>query len=177
LKLPPRVQLIGCSGRLEQVKGQSVLINALSKLPSTIHLVFAGTGTTESLLREQVDKLKLNKRVHFLGRIDNMPLFYQSLDIFCLPSLNEGFPLAPLEAQACNIPAVVTNVGGSRETVCPDSSELIPANDHNSMATALHNMLQKPKDYQPRAFVQQHCDVRLMVKAYASLRDAGAAYA
>ncbi|MFT5879366.1 MAG: glycosyltransferase involved in cell wall biosynthesis [Moritella sp.] len=177
LKLPPQVQLIGCSGRLEQVKGQSVLIHALSKLPPTIHLVFAGAGSTEHQLRKQVDQLKLNKRVHFLGRIDNMPLFYQSLDIFCLPSLNEGFPLAPLEAQACNIPTVVTNVGGSQETVCPHSSELIPANDHHSMATALNRMLQQPKDCQPRAFVQRHCDVRLMVKAYATLRDAGSIYA
>lgn len=177
LNLPPRVQLIGCSGRLELVKGQSILINALSELPPTIHLVFAGSGSTESQLRAQVEQLKLNQRVHFLGRIDNMPMFYQSLDIFCLPSLNEGFPLAPLEAQACNIPAVVTNVGGSRETVCPHSSEVIPANDHHTMAATLNTMLQKNNIHQPRTFVQQYCDVRLMVRAYANLRDSGAAYA
>lgn len=177
LKLPSEVALIGCSGRLEQVKGHSVLINALHKLPQNVHLVLAGAGSTESLLRSLVNQLQLTTRVHFLGRIDNMPLFYQALDVFCLPSLNEGFPLAPLEAQACNIPTLVTDVGGAKETLCPHSGELVPANDCTLMANKLAGMLQLLSNKQPREFVQKNGDIRLMVKAYACLRDAGGAYA
>lgn len=176
LKLPPNAALIGCSGRLEQVKGHSVLINALHKLPLNVHLVLAGAGSTEPLLRRLVNQLQLTTRVHFLGRIDNMPLFYQALDVFCLPSLNEGFPLAPLEAQACNIPTLVTNVGGAKETLCPHSGKLVPANNCTLMANKLADMLQRFGDKQPREFVQKNGDIRLMVKAYATLRDAGAAY-
>jgi len=177
LNLPNDVQLIGCSGRLEQVKGQSILINALAKLPESIHLVLAGIGTTENSLRELVSELKLNRRVHFLGRIDNMPVFYQSLDVFCLPSLNEGFPLSPLEAQACNIQTVVTDVGGSKETLCSKSGEFIPANNITIMAATLKRMLQQPSKAKPRSFVQKHGEVRLMAKSYASLRRAAESYA
>ena len=119
LNLPANVQLIGCSGRMEKVKGQSVLINALSALSQNVHLAFAGSGSTEQSLRNLVKKLNLNQRVHFLGHLDDMPTFYQALDLFCLPSLNEGLPLSPLEAQACNIKTLVTDVGASRENIMP----------------------------------------------------------
>ena len=171
--LPQNVEIIGCSGRMEEVKGQKTLIYALTQLPHTIHLALAGTGSTETGLRHLVQTLGLNSRVHFLGRIDEMPTFYQTLNIFCLPSLNEGLPLSPLEAQACGIPTVVTNVGGSRETLCPASGMLIPAGDADAMASTLRRMLNQPHETSPRHFVQQHGDVRMMARGYATLRHAG----
>ena len=173
LGLPQDAGLIGCSGRLEEVKGHKTLICALAELPSTIHLALAGTGSIENELRQQVTKLNLGKRVHFLGRLDDMPCFYQSLDIFCLPSLNEGLPLSPLEAQACNIPTVVTDVGGSSETLCPHNGELIPARNAGAMAATLLEMIaSRPPNIRtgPREFVQQQGDVRLMAQAYANLK-------
>lgn len=169
-KLPTKVQIIGCSGRMEQVKGQALLIKAVHKLPLTIHLALAGSGSIEPDLRELVAQLGLTHRVHFLGHIDAMPSFYQALDLFCLPSLNEGFPLSPLEAQACNIAALVTDVGGAKETLCPSSGQFIPANDEKIMAKKLLTMLRSPSDIKPRPYVQQHGDVRVMARAYANLR-------
>ncbi len=176
LGLPESVQLIGCSGRLEKIKGQKVLIHALAKLPSTVHLALAGAGSTEAELRHLVNILHLRKRVHFMGCIDEMPSFYRALDVFCLPSLNEGHPLSPLEAQACNIPTAVTDVGGSRETLCPHSGRLIPAENVVAMALTLRKMLmhrQHKPQVNPRCFVQKKGDVRLMAKAYANLRMGG----
>lgn len=173
LDLPPRVRLVGCSGRLELVKGQHILIDALSRLPEDVHIALAGSGSEEANLRRQAAALMLDKRVHFLGRIDQMPTFYQALDLFCQPSLNEGLPLSPLEAQACGIPAVVTNVGGSCEALCPESGELIPRDDEEAMADAIYRMLLGPPKGSPRAFVKQHGDVRLMAEAYAALRSTG----
>ncbi len=176
LGLPQDVQLIGCSGRLEAVKGQNILIYALAQLSQTVHLALAGTGSTEAELLHLAKILNLGERVHFLGRIDEMPGFYQALDIFCLPSLNEGMPLSPLEAQACNIPTAVTDVGGSGETLCPRSGELIPAEDADAMASTLRKMLQPrlPKSHpDPRSFVQHQGDVRHMARAYANLRYEG----
>jgi len=173
LGLPLGVKLIGCSGRLEEVKGHQVLINAMSQLPENVHLALAGTGSIEARLRRLVEALSLDSRVHFLGRIDEMPTFYQALDVFCLPSLNEGMPLSPLEAQACNVPTAVTDVGGSSEALCPKSGELMPAENTDVMASTLHRMLQHPQHINPRSFVQQQGEVRLMAKAYASLRHAG----
>ncbi len=172
LGLPLNVKLIGCSGRLEKVKGQKDLINALTQLPETIHLALAGTGSIEVELRHMANQLNLNKRVHFLGRIDEMPIFYRCLDVFCLPSLNEGYPLSPLEAQACGIPTVVTDVGGAKETLCPVSGKLVPANNIQIMVSTLEKMLYfklKNSNKNPRNFVQAHGDVRHMSRAYHNL--------
>ncbi|MBL1277914.1 MAG: glycosyltransferase [Ectothiorhodospiraceae bacterium] len=171
--LPQDVYLIGCSGRLEEVKGQKYLIQALALLPEKMHLSLAGIGSMETELRHLVESLNLDNRVHFLGRIDDMPTFYQSLDIFCQPSLSEGLPLSPLEAQACNIPAVITDVGGSRETLCPISGLLMPAGNIDAMAISLRKTLSHTHITNPRRFVQQHGDVRMMAQGYAALRHAG----
>ncbi|MBW2187346.1 MAG: glycosyltransferase [Deltaproteobacteria bacterium] len=168
--LPTDIQIIGCSGRMEEVKGQAVLIHALQKLPLTVHVALAGSGSLEIYLRQLAAQLGLQERVHFLGHIDDMPCFYQALDLFCLPSLNEGLPLSPLEAQACNIVTLVTDVGGAKETLCPTSGEFIAANDSEIMAETLLNMLRNPSNFKPRPYVQQHGDVRVMAKAYADLR-------
>lgn len=173
LGLPQDALIIGCSGRLEKVKGQEVLINAMAWLPANIHLALAGTGSTEAALRNQTKYIDIESRIHFLGRIDEMPEFYQALDIFCLPSFNEGFPLSPLEAQACNIPALVTDVGGAHETLCPHSGKLTPKGDAQTMADNLRKMLGQSSGNKPRHFVQQHGEVRQMANAYAKLRYTG----
>lgn len=170
--LPQKVKLIGCSGRMETVKGQHILIDALSRLPADIHVALAGSGSCESSLRKLVIKHGLQERVHFLGHIDAMASFYQSLDLFCLPSLNEGFPLSSLEAQSCNIATLVTDVGASKETLSPESGRLVKAKDANAMALVLLEMLNNRKPAMPRVFVQQNANVKSMVSAYASLRNA-----
>jgi len=171
LSLPSHVPLIGCSGRMEKVKGQSVLINAFASLPNDVHLVFAGSGSIEPSLRQLVDKLELTQRVHFLGHIDQMPTFYQALDVFCLPSLNEGLPLSPLEAQACNINVLVTDVGASKETLCPESGQFVVPNNPQAMADVLLRMLQNTHQFSPRSFVKEYGDVKKMAQDYANLRN------
>jgi glycosyltransferase involved in cell wall biosynthesis len=165
------ITLIGCSGRLEQVKGQDVLITALSLLPHNVHLAIAGSGSMKSALRELSQQLNLTERVHFLGHIDDMPTFYRALDLFCLPSLKEGFPLAPLEAQSCNIVSLVTDVGGAKDTLCPKTGQYVIANNSKKMASALLKMIDKSNKYSPRCHIQKNADVRVMAQAYANLRQ------
>ena len=171
LGLPADVTLVGCSGRLEPVKGQKTLIDAFTHLPANVHLAIAGSGSCENQLRQQTKTLGLDKRVHFLGRIDDMPSFYQAIDLFCLPSQKEGMPLAPLEAQACGARAVVTDVGGSAEALCPKTGYLVPANDSEKMAEQLNIALAEKNTQSPRDFVIANGDVRSMAKSYASLRQ------
>ncbi len=171
LRLPQHHVVIGCSGRMETVKGQHILIHALNRLPANIHVAFAGSGSREDELHQLVAELGLLDRVHFLGHVDQMAHFYQSLDLFCLPSLNEGFPLSSLEAQSCNIATLVTDVGASKETLSPDSGRLVRAKDPDAMAKILQEMLNTPVKADPRLFVQQHANVRNMVNAYVSLRN------
>ncbi len=170
LDLPQMVRIIGCSGRLEPVKGHKVLLEALTELPANVHLALAGCGSEEEQLKAQVHDLNITDRVHFMGRLDTMPAFYQCLNVFCLPSYNEGMPLSILEAQACGIPAVVTDVGGSYEALCPETGKLVPSGDARALASALMDSLAIRKDTNPREFVEANADVRLMAQSYAELR-------
>jgi glycosyltransferase involved in cell wall biosynthesis len=174
LALPLHATLIGCSGRLELVKGQQVLLDAFSLLDQDYHLVLAGSGSMEQSLRHQATRLGVAHRVHFTGHLEEMPTFYRALDLYCQPSLNEGLPLAPLEAQSCNIPAVVTDVGGSRETLSPESGTLVRANDPQELARVLKTSLAGGRKREPRPFIRGSYDTEAMIASYQRLY-AGAA--
>lgn len=169
LGLPAQVTLIGCSGRLEIVKGQKYLLQALALIDSPLHVALAGTGSEEQALKQLAAQLGITARVHFLGHVDNMPCFYQALDLFCLPSLNEGFPLSSLEAQACSIPAVVTDVGGSKETLCPDTGVLVEPANPGAMANKLIAAIRSKSIANPRHFVVDTADLKITQQAYRSL--------
>ncbi|KXX65977.1 glycosyltransferase [Marichromatium gracile] len=177
LDLPREVRLIGCAARLHPVKGQRLLIEALLGLDADTHLALAGSGPEEGALRRLVARLGLAKRVHFMGWVDAMPTFYQALDLFCLPALAEGLPLAPLEAQSCGIPVVVTAAGGVAETACPDSARVVPPGDVAALSTALAVQLvgiERALPSDPRPYVLACAEVRAMAAAYAALRQPAA---
>ena len=169
LGLPARAKIIGCAGRLEAIKGQGQLIEALIWLPQDVHVALAGGGSHEAELKAQVSALGLEGRVHFLGRLDDVAGFYRALDCFCLPSFKEGMPLSPLEAQACDIPAIVTDVGAARESLCPESGVLIAPGDAGAIADAATRLLEKGPGVSPRAFVRREADFETMAQAYTAL--------
>ena len=73
----------------------------------------------EKALKTQVENLELTESVHFVGSVSNdrMPFIYNSADVVALPSKDEGIPMMLLEALACGVPVVATNVGGIPEIV------------------------------------------------------------
>ncbi|ANO34611.1 glycosyltransferase [Vibrio breoganii] len=172
LNLPKDKTLIGTAGRLESVKGHDLLIQAISELPQQYQLAIAGDGSQFEALKTLTDRLGLEKRVFFLGRLENMPMFYQSLDLFCLPSRHEGFPLTAIEAQSCGTPTLVTDVGASAETLCPDSGLLVEANCSQKLAQAIKAF--KPSSTSPREHVVNKHDIRDVVSRYQQLANIGA---
>lgn len=169
LGLPEEVRLIGCAARMQHVKGHDVLLDALFRLPPNVHLALAGTGPEESVLRQQVKDLGLGKRVHFLGLVEQMPAFYQAIDLFCLASRAEGLPLSPLEAQACGTPCVLTDVGGSSESLCRQTGQLVQALDSQKLGMALSVVLKRPLLGSPRDFVVKGHSIESMLGAYEKL--------
>ena len=167
--LPHHVKLIGSAGRLEVVKGQRYLIEALSKLGEDTHLTIAGSGSSLNALSTLINELGLEKRVHMIGHVEDMASFYNALDIFCLPSLQEGFPLTPLEAQACNIRVVVSDVGGSKDTLCPMTGIAVPAGNVDALAKSLLSMLQYNETFSPREFIKEHYNFANKISIYNSL--------
>jgi glycosyltransferase involved in cell wall biosynthesis len=170
--LPEDQKLIGCASRMELVKGHDRLLKAHALLPPDVHLALAGNGSLEQEVWATVRRLGTADRVHFLGHIDDMPAFYQALDLFCLPSEMEGMPLAPLEAQACGIPCVATEVGGVREAVCPETGILVPATTPDHLARGLSVGLSVAPGVKVREFVLQNADLRTVATAYQSLLNA-----
>ncbi|EPU2896506.1 glycosyltransferase [Vibrio vulnificus] len=172
LDLPLDKRIVGCAGRLESVKGQQWLIQALPMLPHDVHLAIAGHGSLRQELERLVFTMQLQDRVTFLGLCCTMPTFYQSLDLFCLPSLNEGFPLSTLEAQACNVPVVATSVGGTHETLCPHLSRLCPPANSAALAQEINALLVMDRSaaaHTLRDFVVRHHNIRHMVAQYNQL--------
>ena len=97
------------------------LIDALGEVRSrypTAHLIVGGSGPLEGALRGRASALGLIGSMSFPGLIpeDLLPRYYQSADLFVLPSLDlEGFGLVTLESLACGTPVLATRVGGSVE--------------------------------------------------------------
>ncbi|TFH92360.1 glycosyltransferase [Vibrio ouci] len=171
LSLPVDTLLVGTAGRLEQVKGHDVLIHAICSLPKNVHLAIAGDGSERANLEALVSELGLSDRVTFMGLVNDMPRFYQSLDLFCLPSRSEGFPLSTLEAQSCGIPTVATKVGATEETLCPITSASVPSENPLALATSILCNLNEQFDVSPRNFVLKHNDIKMMIQAYHSLAE------
>jgi glycosyltransferase involved in cell wall biosynthesis len=167
--LPTELTFIGCAARLESVKAHHVLINALSQLPNNIGLLLAGTGSLQDELTQLVISLHLENRVFFLGHIEDMTSFYPLIDVFCLSSSDEGLPLAPLEAQSCGVPAVLTDVGGCKEAICNVTGRVVPPNNPFLLAQALIQTLQQNNTPSPRVFIENQRSINTMIKQYVSL--------
>lgn len=169
LKLPEQVFLLGCAARLEAVKDHNSLLHALSLLPEYVALALAGQGSLQPQLEQTCHQLGLQDRVFFLGALDNMEDFYPCIDVFCLPSLNEGLPLSPLEAQACDIPAIVSNVGGCSNIVDPSTGYLTPPNTPSALYDSVLNVMKRQHKGSPRDFVLNTGDLVKTAKAYGQL--------
>lgn len=163
--------IIGSAGRLETVKGHDVLIEAFALLPNNIQLVIAGDGSQRAKLQHQVEQLGLSERVIFLGLVEDMTRFYQSLDLFCLPSRSEGFPLSTLESQACDIVTLASDVGATKETLCPETGYLFASEDPDALADCINQALHRTHTGSPREFVLRHNDIRDMMRAYEMLAE------
>ena len=123
LGLADSTLLIGTVGRLDPIKDQAGLIRSFldvhQQLPNC-HLVLVGDGPE----RVNLEKLCVDG-VHLLGMRSDVSSILQQLDVFVLPSLNEGISNTILEAMASGLPIVATTVGGTPELIEHESNGLL----------------------------------------------------
>lgn len=171
LGLPLDRRIVGGVGRLEHVKGFDRLVAAARFLPDDVLVVIWGEGSEREGLASRIEHLGLAHRVLLAGRTDSPADVYPALDLFCLPSRSEGLPLSILEAQACGVAVVVSDVGGVRDGLCPVSGVAITVDDHNPqrLAEALIDGLAKPPRANPRLFIQSHLSLAETRSAYRAL--------
>lgn len=167
--LPTDRTVIGMAGRLHAVKNQSLAISAFASFDHDAILAIAGAGERESELKRTAVQLGVAERVRFLGHVDDMPSFYNAIDLFCLPSLNEGLPLCLLEAQSCGTRVVASDVGGAREAICPKTGYIVPPNDARELLTSWRTALSCATTVSPRDFVMSVGSREVMCRAYAEI--------
>jgi len=117
IRIVGKRRVVGFAGRLVPEKGLEYLLQAIDvvsrELPDVLLLV-AGDG---ELLPELERRYGETDHIGFLGHVDDVRDLYDVLDVFVLPSLWEGLPNAVIEAMACGLPVVATDVGGTGELV------------------------------------------------------------
>ncbi|OAN16813.1 glycosyltransferase [Photobacterium jeanii] len=171
LQLPLDKILIGCAGRLVHEKGIDNALHALASLPNNHHLVIAGQGDKLDELQSLAQHLQLEHRVHWLGYCDQMRLFYRALDLFTMPSRQEGLPLALLEAQACGKSVVATQIGGIPDLLHPHSGKLIKPDRPDQLASAIRDVLAQSNEVSRHnsEFVRECADIRTMAIRYEAI--------
>ena len=135
LGVPPGAVLIIGVGRLTEQKNFRDLLTALARLdagcPDWLCLV-AGTGPLEADLRSQAEELGLAARLTWAGRVDDIDSLLAAADVFCMPSLWEGLPLALLEAMAAGLPVAAYAIDGVREVVVSGENGFLSASGDTS---------------------------------------------
>ncbi len=130
------------AGRLESVKDYPTLLRAFARAPQTARLLILGAGPLEADLAGLSAQLGLEKRVRFLGFEPNVERLMQAADGFVLSSRYEGLPMVLLEAGACGVPAVATDVPGTREVLIDGvNGWLARAGDANSLGEAMTKLM------------------------------------
>ena len=111
--VPEDAFLLLSVGELNENKNHQVIINALSKLNNpNIHYAIAGVGDKKDRLLELAKKLGIAEKVHMLGYRKDIPELNHIADVFCFPSYREGLGLSAIEAMACGLSLLTSNVHG-----------------------------------------------------------------
>jgi glycosyltransferase involved in cell wall biosynthesis len=131
------------------IKNHLHLLYALAETQQDIGLVLAGEYLDASYtveIRALIDQLGLKNRVRLLGKVKDMPAMLRAVDIFAFCSHQEACPVAVLEAMACGLPCVVTDIPAMSDIHEPDQTALVVAqNDVKLFSLALDKLAQNPQ--------------------------------
>ncbi len=140
--------LLGSIARLVPVKGHSFLFRAAKKVIGAYpkaKFIIIGDGPLRSDLENLTRELDIQRNVIFCGFRKDLRKIYADLDIVILTSLNEGLPVAVIEAMASKKPVIAFEVGGVRDLIDPDVSGIsIPFGEIDSLADSILFLLRNP---------------------------------
>lgn len=175
---PGRPLVVGSMGRWSQAKGHDFLVRALARLAEAGHPIrclLVGGGEEEAALRVLTARLGLNGQVCFQGFSSRPEEVLREMDLFVLPSLEEGLPMVLLEAMATALPVVATDVGSvSRLVEDGTTGLLVPPRDPEALGEALVRLVsdaaaRRRLGAAARRRVVEHFSVERMLAAYESL--------
>ena len=176
--------VIGTVARIQDVKNHRGLVAAFARLRELapeqrerLRLSIVGDGPLMGAVREQVASLGLQDVVWLPGARADVAALLHGFSLFALPSLAEGTPVSMLEAMACGLPVVASNVGGIPEVVTDGvEGSLVPVEDTEALARALASYvrdqaLRRQRGEAARARVEAAFSMRAMLAEYGKLYD------
>ncbi len=173
--------VFGTVGRVNRVKNQGALLEAfaevLAQYPQRreqLRLLIVGHGAQFEELRGRVAQLGLTDVVWMPGPRDDIPALMRAMDVFVLPSLNEGISNTILEAMATGMPVIAARVGGNPELVASGTGVLYDHAQPGALAEAMRAYLETPAAVRregaaARERVQRHYSLDAMVSGYIHL--------
>ncbi len=179
----PAARTIVHVGRFTTQKNHDFLIDtvaALEKRRSDYRVLLVGTGALEDSIRAKVARLGLSQRVFFLGDRDDVAALLRISDLFLFPSLNEGLPLALLEAQAAGLRCLLSDVITTEVSVLPGATSTLPLQaGAERWAQTLDELLSAPPldrrgalDFMQSSNFSVAASIRELATLYAGLVDA-----
>ncbi|MDP8266124.1 MAG: glycosyltransferase family 4 protein [Candidatus Aceula meridiana] len=164
--------ILGIVARLSDVKGIDVAIKAMKKVIESnpeANLLIVGEGKEGDALLKLVDELGLEKNVSFLPIINDLDNILPFLDIFVMPSRQEGLGLSVMEAQAVGLPVVASKIGGLMSLIQDgETGLLVPTENPDALAAALVmliNNMEKAKELGAagKAFIKKNFSPEKMI--------------
>jgi D-inositol-3-phosphate glycosyltransferase len=158
--LPQDALVITFVGRIQPHKGPELLIRATSEMIKhspqlrpklVVNIIGGASGANTSeveRMKELVAWLGISDVVQFAPPVPraDLPQWYRTADLVCVPSYSESFGLVALEAQACGTPVVATAVGGLRTAVADGiSGVLVDGHDPRAWSSVLARLIQEPQ--------------------------------
>jgi glycosyltransferase involved in cell wall biosynthesis len=178
LGLPANGPIVGLTARLDEPKGLTYLLKALPRLCErfpTLSVAIAGTGNLRDSLEAEARQLGVADRVWFLGLRMDVPELLQLFDVYVLPSISEGLPMALIEAMAAGCATVATDVGGVGTLVRTDETGLlVRSRDPDALCDAVTRMLadeafRNRASEAGRRAVHEHFSAAAMTRRYERL--------
>jgi glycosyltransferase involved in cell wall biosynthesis len=145
---PGHVPVIGTAGPLETVKGLPFFLGAASRVLQTgrdVEFLIAGAGPEEANLRRLARELGISSKVTFVPYLLDFAESLSAMDIFCLPSLQQGLGTIMLEAMALGIPVIASRVGGVYSVIHDQHNGLlVPPSNSRQLADRILELLCDP---------------------------------
>lgn len=161
----PSAFVVGWVGRLTAVKNPRMLLEAADHIgamglkgDNTFTFTVVGDGELRGQLMRETRRMQMVESIQFTGWLKEMPRVYASLDVLLLTSLNEGTPVAIIEAMASGVPVIATDVGGVADLM----GKPVKGHEHHRFRVTEYGILVDSGDAEAMAqavvFVRDHMD-------------------
>jgi glycosyltransferase involved in cell wall biosynthesis len=151
-------RIVGYVGRLTHLKGVDLLAAAFcefSRVAADARLLIIGSGEEERNIRSTLAKELARGRVHFEPDVphEQLPEWYRAMDVLVMPSRYENFSNAVVEAMACGVPVLASDIGGNRILAKTGAGWLSEPDSASSLVTSLGKVLKNCAELKARGKV------------------------